>query len=81
MLLRSFLGIRTFFVFFTTYAIFLYFILSQLHYFSKPLNINLPSQSLFLFLLGIISVSGLPPFPFFFAKLYVLSQYFYSFND
>ena len=81
LMLSYFVNIQTFLIFFLTYSIFIALIMSNIHYFSKPISLGLKTQSLFIFVVLIISVSGLPPFPFFFAKIYVLAQYFYSFTD
>lgn len=80
-ILTYFINIQTFLLFFITYSLFIFFIISNLHYFSKPITLGLKRQSLFIFIVLMLSISGLPPFPFFFTKIYVLTHIFSSFTD
>ena len=81
LMLAYFINIQTFLIFFIVYSFFMLLIINNLHYFSKPIILGLKRQSLFVFVVLILSISGLPPFPFFFAKIYVLTQYFSSFSE
>ena len=69
--LSSLLDLFSFILFFSIYCFFLFLLVSELSIFTKPLITKISRGRLSLFYY-IIFLRGLPPFPVFFAKMFVL---------
>ena len=74
-LLASLSDIISFFLFFTIYSIFLLLLLIELRSFRKPF-ISKFSKGYFSLYTYIVFMRGLPPFPVFFIKMYVIFTLF-----
>jgi hypothetical protein len=69
----NFLSFSLFFLFYSLFLIFALFVFSNIYKFSKT-NLNTTYQFSFY----ILSLSGLPPFPLFFVKIFVIYSLFFS---
>jgi len=80
-LLSSFVDFFSFILFFSVYCFFLILLFIEIGVFSKPLVSSL-SKGNHLLLFYVIFIRGLPPFPIFFSKMYILFSIIaaYSFN-
>lgn len=80
LLISSFSGVFVFLLFFFTYLIRLLLIFVILGSNSKPFSFvfhkNLPPQ--IIFIVTFVSLSGLPPYPLFFIKIYLIYNLFFS---
>jgi hypothetical protein len=77
--LSSLLDLFSFILFFSIYCLFLFLLVSELSVFTKPLinKVSIGRLSLFYY---VIFLRGLPPFPVFFGKIFVLFSLFIKFN-
>ena len=73
--MRSTLDLFSFFFFFTVYCFFLYLVFIELSVFTKPL-VNLSSKPIYNLFYYITFIRGLPPFPIFFSKIFILFSLF-----
>jgi hypothetical protein len=78
-LIRSILDIFSFCLFFLTYSFFLYLVFSELSVFTKPI-VNAPSKPIYNLFYYITFIRGLPPFPVFFTKMFILFSLFIKFG-
>lgn len=69
--LSSMLDLFSFMFFFSMYCFFLFLLISELSVFTKPLMVKLVGGRLSLFYY-VVFLSGLPPFPVFFGKIFIL---------
>lgn len=77
-LLSSLLDLFSFLLFFALYCLFLFLLVFDLSNLTKPGLVTF-SKGRFYFYYLIIFIRGLPPFPMFFAKIYVIYSIFSSF--
>lgn len=74
-MLSSFVDLFSFILFFAFYSFFLYLLVREFSTFTKP-SLTKFSKGYFSFLLYVVFIRGLPPFPIFFAKMYIIFSLF-----
>lgn len=79
-LLSSLVDLFTFTLFFFVYSLTLYLLFSELRLFSK-FTLHSFSKGYFAPLLYVVMLSGLPPFPIFFVKIFVIMSFFLNFSS
>ena len=79
-LLASMSNFNTFLLYFLVYCFFLFSTFYFLSYFSKPSNFSVRFRNLDYFTILLVSLRGLPPFPLFFVKIFVLISLFLTFD-
>jgi hypothetical protein len=79
-LLAIFRNFNVFLLYFIIYSIFLFLALSTLSNFCKPLALSRSNDKYYLLSILLVRLRGLPPFPLFFAKMFVLLTLFLSFE-
>lgn len=76
-LFSSLLDLFSFLLFFGFYCLFLFFLVSDFSSLTKP-GLSTFSKGRFYFYCLVIFISGLPPFPMFFAKMFIVYSLFNS---